>query len=73
MKRHIKKAAKDKHPLISKLLKLKYRINSRLTRAAVDDKTWVMDLINDVRNSNITKLSSEDGTKCNAMWKHYEV
>ena len=43
MKRHIKKAAKDKHPLISKLLKLKYRINSRLTRAAIDDKTWVMD------------------------------
>ena len=37
-----------------------------------DDKNWVMNLINDVRNSNITKLCKEDMLKCNALWKTYE-
>ena len=75
-----KEMEKLKKPIIGKLLKLKYRINDMyrnggpgvdtdMTRA---DKNWVMDLINDVRNSNITKLCKEDVLKCNGLWRKYE-
>ena len=66
----------DGNPIIEKLLKLKYRINDVYRNDGVDtkvDKTWVMDLINDVRNSNLTKLSHEDGKYCNRLWKKYET
>ena len=48
----------DSNPLVGKLLKLKYRINGTLTTEAVDDKTYVMTLINDIRNNieTFTKL-----------------
>ena len=67
---------KLKNPLVGKLLKLKYRINDTYHNSSkrVDkaDKNWVMDLINDVRNSNITKLCKEDILHCNGLWKKYE-
>jgi|TARA_R110000824_G_scaffold88667_2_gene217934 hypothetical protein len=64
----------DSNPLVGKLLKLKYRINGTLTTEAVDDKTYVMTLINDIRNNieTFTKLDKSDFIKCNAMWKQYE-
>ena len=64
----------DSNPLVGKLLKLKYRINGVLTTEAVDDKTYVMTLINDIRNNieTFTKLDKSDFIKCNAMWKQYE-
>jgi hypothetical protein len=70
----------DSNPLIGKLLKLKYRINETY-RASGNydedcrtDKSYVMKLIKDVRHNSKTfiKLSKEDGTKCNAMWRQYE-
>ena len=66
--------------IIGKLLKLKYRINdayrggnkpSNGDTETRHDKSYIIKLIEDVRNNNITKLSHEDGTKCNAMWKQY--
>ena len=64
----------DSNPLVGKLLKLKFRINGTLTTEAVDDKTYVMTLINDIRNNieTFTKLDKSDFIKCNAMWKQYE-
>jgi len=63
----------DSNPLVGKLLKLKFRINGTLTSEAVDDKTYVMTLINDIRNNieTFTKLCKEDFIKCNAMWRTY--
>ena len=69
------------NPLIGKLLKLKYKINDAYrggnkpsngdtdTRA---DKTWVMNLISDVRTNNLTKLCKEDMLHCNEMWRKYD-
>tara|TARA_R110002020_G_scaffold150066_1_gene326576 strand:- start:701 stop:1018 length:318 start_codon:yes stop_codon:yes gene_type:complete len=66
------------NPIIGKLLKLKYKINDAYrnttdkdtdTRA---DKSWVMTLISDVRENDLTKLSPEDGLKCNGLWRKYE-
>ena len=71
-------AKKTDNPIIGKLLKLKYRINDTAkeeggwSKDLSDDKNWVMDLINDVRNSNITKLCKEDILHCNGLWRKYE-
>jgi hypothetical protein len=69
----------DRNPLITKLLKLKYRINEmyrsgvdKVYGSSKDDKNWVMNLISDVRTNNLTKLSSEDGKYCNGLWRKYE-
>ena len=75
-----KPAKRNDNPIIGKLLKLKYRINDMyrnggpgvdtdMTRA---DKTWVMNLISDVRKNNLTKLCKEDILKCNGLWREYE-
>ena len=65
----------DSNPLVGKLLKLKFRINGTLTSEAVDDKTYVMTLINDIRNNieTFTKLCKEDFDKCNGLWRTYET
>ena len=71
---------KLKNPLVGKLLKLKYRINDAYRSGKYDDayndtladKGWVMNLISDVRENNLTKLCKEDVLKCNAMWRTYE-
>ena len=82
MKPTKKRPAKRRNsPLVQKLLELKYRINDAYrNRGQVvddgmntkDDKTWVMNLISDVRDNNLTKLSKEDMLKCNSMWRSYE-
>ena len=80
MKTAKKRPAKYSNPIISKLLKLKYRINDAYRSglkteqfgSTKDDKTWVMTLISDVRENDIKKLSAEDGLKCNSLWRAYE-
>ena len=74
-----KKPAKRRNsPLVQKLLELKYRINDAYRSGDVGvegtkyDKSWVMNLISDVRDNNLTKLSKEDMLKCNSMWRSYE-
>ena len=56
-------------------MNLKYRLNDAYNLRDIDtkdDKNWVMNLINDVRNSNITKLCKEDILHCNGLWRKYE-
>jgi len=84
----MKPTKKKHNPIVDKLLQLKYRINDvyRLIENGEGkpkfdltmlgdtrvDKHWVMDLINDVRNSKvITKLCKEDMLKCNELWRTY--
>ncbi len=75
-----KPAKRNDNSIIGKLLKLKYRINDAYRSGKYDDayndtqvdKSWVMSLINDVRHNSITKLSREDGLKCNGLWRQYE-
>ena len=74
-------AKRNDNPIIGKLLKLKYKMNEAYrsgnkpangdtdTRA---DKTWVMNLISDVRTNNLTKLCKEDMLHCNEMWRKYD-
>ena len=65
-----------KNELIARLMNLKYRLNDAYNLRDMDtkdDKIWVMDLINDVRNSNLTKLCKEDMLKCNGLWRQYET
>ena len=72
-------AKRTDNPLVGKLLKLKYRINDAYRSGKYDDayndtqvdKSWVMNLISDVRDNNLTKLSKEDMLKCNGLWSKY--
>ena len=68
------------NPIIDKLMQLKYSINDACNSGyddvvrdsnGIDDKNYVMSLINDVRNGGFTKLSREDGLKCNGLWRKY--
>ena len=84
-----KRAAKrTDNPMISKLLKLKYRINDAyhlikegngkpkfdltLLGDTRIDKNWLMSLISDVRSNDFIYLSKEDMLKCNGLWRKYE-
>ena len=78
MKPSKKRAAKrPSNPIVTKLLNLKYRINDAYRSGDVGvegtkyDKSWVMNLISDVRDNNLTKLSKEDMLKCNGIWSKY--
>ena len=77
MKPSKKRAAKKTdNPIVTKLLNLKYRINDAYRNGGssfknIGDKKWVMNLISDVRDNNLTKLSKDDMLKCNSMWKEY--
>ena len=69
-------AKKTDNPLIGKLLRLKYKINEAYRNGGssfknIGDKKWVMNLISDVRNNNLTKLSKEDMLHCNGLWRKY--
>ena len=72
-------AKRTDNPLVGKLLKLKYRINDAYRSGKYDDayndtqvdKSWVMNLISDIRDNNLTKLSKEDMLKCNGLWRKY--
>ena len=79
MKPSKKRAAKrrDSNPIITKLLKLKYRINDT-ARAEGDwsddlsnDKNYVMTLMSDIRKYGFTKIAPEDAHCCNGLWKKY--
>ena len=68
-------AKRTDNPLVGKLLNLKYRLNEAYRERNIDtkdDKSWVMSLISDVRDNNLTKLSKEDMLKCNGLWRKYE-
>ena len=69
--------AHTKNPIVGKLLRLKYKINEAYRNGGssfknIGDKKWVMNLISDVRNNNLTKLSKEDMLHCNGLWRTYE-
>ena len=68
------------NPIIDKLMQLKYSINDAYRNGydniireeeGINDKNYVISLISDVRNSEFTKLSREDGLKCNSLWRKY--
>ena len=73
-----KEMEKLKNPIISKLLKLKYRINDTAKEEGgwsddmSSDKRYVMSLISDIRKHKFTKLAPEDGHCCNGLWRKYE-
>jgi len=63
-----------RNPLITKLLELKYRLNDAYRNNGIDtkdDKSYVMNLISDIRDNGFTKLSKEDGLKCNSLWSKH--
>ena len=69
-------AKRTDNPIIGKLLRLKYKINEAYRNGGssfknIGDKKWVMNLISDVRNNNLTKLSKEDMLHCNGLWRTY--
>jgi len=76
MKSNKKTVAHTKNPIVGKLLRLKYKINEAYRsyphETNQDDKSWVMSLISDVRENNLTKLSKEDILHCNGLWRDYE-
>ena len=88
MKPTKKKPAKRKNnPIVTKLLKLKHRINDvyQLVKDGNGkpkfdltilgdtriDKQWLMALISDVREYGFEGLCKEDMLKCNGLWKKY--
>ncbi|MAJ22514.1 MAG: hypothetical protein CMI75_01855 [Candidatus Pelagibacter sp.] len=76
MKSNKKTVAHTKNPIVGKLLRLKYKINEAYRSYPHEtnkaDKSWVMNLISDVRKNNLTKLSKEDILHCNGLWRDYE-
>ncbi len=70
-------AKRTDNPIISKLLKLKFRINDTATTEGgwsddmSNDKRYVQSLINDIRKHKFTKLAAEDGHCCNGLWRKY--
>ena len=74
MKPSKKKYNDKQETLIEKLLNLKYRINDSYRGGerpdgAYDDKTWVVDRLDDVRNGKI--LSKYDMMTANKLWNNY--
>ena len=76
MKPTKKRAAKrTDNPIISKLLDLKYRINDsyrggKRSEAAYNDKTWVIDKLDDVRGGIV--LTKGEMLHANNLWKQYQ-
>ena len=73
-------AKRGDNPIIDKLMQLKYSINDAYHSGyddivredeGINDKNYVMSLIQDVRKGEFTKLSREDGLKCNSLWRKY--
>ena len=70
-------AKKTDNPIITKLLKLKYRINDTATTEGSwsndmsNDKRYFQSLINDIRKHKFTKIAPEDGHCCNGLWRKY--
>jgi len=74
----MKKSVKKNSP-IGKLLQLKYRMNdtAKVEGGWSDDmsdhKSYVMNLISDIRKNDLTKIAREDMQLCNSLWKLYAV
>ena len=67
-------AKRTDNPMISKLLDLKYRINDsyrggKRSESAYNDKTWVMERCDDVRNGIV--LTRGELLHANNLWKQY--
>jgi hypothetical protein len=66
----------DGNPIVSKLLKLKYRINDAYRNNSFeftkDDKSFVIGLIHNIRKreQSPSKIQLEE---CNKLWKKYEI
>ena len=55
-----------------KLMQLWNRIDESYTSPNdVSDKDWVWKLVEDIQKNKFTKLSREDGLKCNELWRQY--
>ena len=79
MKPTKKRPAKERNPVIGKLLNLKYKINDAYRNGGssydnIGDKTWVMDKIKYLRygDGNVNKLTKADMLQANKLWKKYE-
>ena len=78
-KKPAKRNYRKSNPIVHKLIDLKYRINDMYRNGGpgVDgddtriDKSWVMCLINDVREDGFEGLCKEDMLKCNGLWIKY--
>ena len=65
----------EKNELIARLMNLKYRLNDAYNLRDIDtldDKRYVMSLIDDVRKNHWTRIAREDMQCCNALWRKYE-
>ena len=66
-----------RNPILSKLLDLKYRISEAYRNRedddmnTIQDKSWVIKQIDDVRNGRV--LSKNNMLKANDIWKTYET
>ena len=64
-----------RNPILSKLLDLKYRISEAYRNRedddmnTIQDKSWVIKQIDDVRNGRV--LSKNNMLKANDIWKRY--
>ena len=71
-------AKKTDNPILTKLLKLKYRINDTARAEGgwsddiSNDKNYVMTLMSDIRKYGFTKIAPEDAHCCNGLWRKYE-
>ena len=69
-----KTAKKTNHPIVGKLLDLKYRINEAYRsyphEANKNDKDWVMNQISDLRGGIV--LSKGNMLHANNLWKQYQ-
>ena len=78
MKPTKKRAAKrERNPMISKLLDLKYRINDAYRKDGssyenIGHKKYVTDLIEQLRFDSNNFLGKDTMIKCNELWKLYE-
>ena len=67
-------AKKTNHPIVGKLLDLKYRINDHY-KAVGDkmdtktDKSWVMKIIEDIRGGVV--ISGDEMRVANKLWEKY--
>tara|TARA_Y100000593_G_scaffold84851_1_gene160965 strand:- start:331 stop:603 length:273 start_codon:yes stop_codon:yes gene_type:complete len=68
-------AKRPSNPIVTKLLNLKYRINEAYRSGHLgeegtkNDKTWVVDKLNDVRGGIV--LTKGEMLHCNNLWKEY--
>ena len=72
----MKRAVKKNSP-IGKLLQLKYRMNDTAkvegdwSNDLLDHRNYVVALINDIRENDLTTIAREDMQLCNRLWKIY--